>query len=445
MLYIDKTRKYKEGLNRREFLWLASLSTAGLVMGCAADPVTGKNQLMLVSKNQEIELDKKNSPHQISVDYGLTQDKKLNAYLNRTGKQVASKTHRPDMPYSFNAVNATYVNAYAFPGGTIAATRGILLKLDNEAELAALLGHELGHVNARHAAEQMSKGVLTQAMVAGASVYMGIKNPKYSELTAALGMIGAGALLSSYSRDNEREADALGMEYMVRAGYGPEGMVGLMDILKGLNKKKPSAVELLFATHPMSDERYNTSVKSARTKYASARDQTLHKERYMDYTADLRAIKGAVYKMQKGESAMALKKYGQAESHFKSALKKVPHDYACLLMTSKSLIAQNKKSEALRYSQKAKHINPGEAQALHLSGFTKISMNAFDEAYEDFRVYEKLLPGNPNTIFFKGLALEGRKHYKSSAKEYRRYLNIVNQGKNAQHAHKRLKEWGYIN
>ena len=109
------------------------------------------------------------------------------------------------MPYNFNGVNAAYVNAYAFPGGSIAATRGILLKIDNEAELDALLGHELGHVNARHTAQQMSKATLTQALVGGAAAMAGTQSEVFGDLAGQLGAIGAGALLASYSRDNERE------------------------------------------------------------------------------------------------------------------------------------------------------------------------------------------------------------------------------------------------
>ncbi|MGD9105510.1 MAG: M48 family metalloprotease, partial [Desulfobacterales bacterium] len=134
------------GITRREFLWISSMSAAGFMVGCAANPVTGKPQFMMVSEDQEIKIDKQNSPHQFSSDYGPLQDTALNNYINQTGKTLAARTHRPHMPYSFRGVNATYVNAYAFPGGSIAATRGILLDLENEAQLAALLGHELGHV-----------------------------------------------------------------------------------------------------------------------------------------------------------------------------------------------------------------------------------------------------------------------------------------------------------
>ena len=157
-------------ISRRQLLqYLAAMST-GIALplsftGCAVDPVTGKKELMMVSRQQEIGIDKQQSPFQFSSDYGITRDKKINSYVSQVGKTLTPNVHRLDMPYNFQCVNATYINAYAFPGGSIAVTRGILLKLDNEAELASLLGHELGHVNARHTAEQMTKGQFSSILV----------------------------------------------------------------------------------------------------------------------------------------------------------------------------------------------------------------------------------------------------------------------------------------
>jgi predicted Zn-dependent protease len=356
---------------------------------------------------------------------------------------MAARTHRLNMPYSFRVVNATYVNAYAFPGGSIACTRGILLSLENEAELAALLGHELGHVNARHTAQQMSKGMLSQTIVGGLSVLAGTQATMLGQLTAQLGSIGAGALLASYSRDNEREADALGMEYMVKAGYGSRGMVGLMDMLRSLSKNKPSTIELMFATHPMSDERYQTAVETSRTRYQSTQNLPVYRERYMDNTARLRSIKGAIEEMQKGEQEMARKKFEGAEAHFRVALKHAPEDYAGLVMMGTCELLQKKNAEGLRYLEKAKAVYPQEAQAYHLSGFAKLQTKDFEGAYRDFSAYEKLLPGNPNTIFFKGLSQEGMQDKPEAAKEYHRYLQVVQEGKFAQHAYRRLVEWGY--
>jgi predicted Zn-dependent protease len=433
-----------DGITRREFLWLTSMSAAGVMIGCAVDPVTGRKELVLVSEDQEIQIDRQNSPHQFSSDYGPLQDKALNNYIDQTGKRLAAHTHRPDMPYSFRGVNAVYVNAYAFPGGSIAATRGILLALENEAELASLLGHELGHVNARHTAEQMTKGVFTNAVLGGISAYAGAQSATLGKLANQLGMLGAGALLASYSRDNEREADALGLEYMVKTGYNADGFIGLMDMLRNLSKDKPNAIELMFATHPMSDERYQTAVDTVDSLYRLSKKKPLYRERYMDHTAKLRAIKGAIEAMQKGEKEMAKKNYGEAETYFKKALKQAPNDYAGLSMMSKCLLAQKKIDQAKKYAEKAKKVYPREAQAYHLAGFTKIRLKEFDAAYQDFSDYDKMLPGNPNTMFFKGLSLEGMQRPQAAAEAYYQYLQAVNQGDQAKHAYQRLLEWGYI-
>lgn len=431
------------GLTRRKFLWLLSMSTAGWMAGCAINPVTGRQQLIFVSEDQEIQIDQQYSPFQFSVDYGKAQDKVLNDYVNQVGQNMVVRTHRPNMPYSFQVVNATYVNAYAFPGGSIACTRGILLSLENEAELAALLGHELGHVNARHTAQQMSKGMLSQAIVGSLSVLADTQGGVFGQLASQLGFFGAGALLASYSRDNEREADALGMEYMVKAGYNSKGMVALMDMLRSLSKDKPRVIELMFATHPMSDERYQTAVETSRIEYQSANNLPVYRERFMDHTAKLRSLKGALEEMQKGELAMNRQKFGEAEAHFHSALKQAPDDYAGLIMMTLCQIIQKKNEEGLGYSERAKAVYPQEAQAYHLCGFVKLRTTDFEGAYQDFSAHEKLLPGNPTTIFFKGFAQEGMQNKPESAKEYHRYLQIVQKGKFAQHAYQRLVEWGY--
>jgi predicted Zn-dependent protease len=433
-------------MSRRHFMWLMALSSGGVLVGCATNPVTGKSQLMLVSEDKEISIDKQYSPHQFSADYGTLQDKALNDYIDRTGKNIASRTHRPQMPYSFRGVNATYVNAYAFPGGSIACTRGILLGMDNEAELAGLLGHELGHVNARHTAQQMSKSVLAQAAVAAAGVGVGVATDSAAlgGAAAGLGGIGAGALLAKYSRDNERQADALGMEYMARSNYNAKGMVGLMDMLRSLSKRKPNAIEMMFATHPMGEERYQTAVKAVATKYQPAKGFSLHRERYMDKTAKLRSMKEAIEEMQNGEKAMAKKDFPTAEGHFRKALKKAPEDYAGLCMMSKCLMAQKKHKEAKRYAELAKKVYPNEPQAQHLSGITKLVKGDFGSAYEDFSSYKKLLPGNPNTIFLKAYSLEGMGRRRDAANEYNRYLGVVSQGEQAQYAYGRLVEWGHV-
>ncbi len=431
------------GVTRRRFMWLTGLSAAAVASGCATNPVTGKSQFMTVSAEEEVQIDRQYSAMQFSDDYGAVQDAELNAYVSGIGRAMVPQTHRPDMPYSFRVVNATYINAYAFPGGSIACTRGILLNLDNEAELAALLGHEIGHVNARHTAEQMSKGQLSSILVGGLSIIADVAAPGMGQVASTLGGAGAGAFLASYSRDNERQADALGTEYMVKAGYGPDGMVGLMEMLNSLNKSKPSSIELMFATHPMSDERYQNAVQAVKTTYGSSRGLPLHRERYMDKTARLRSIKGAIEEMQKGDKALGSKNYGQAEGHYQNALRQAPNDYAGLVSMAKCQLVQKKYGEGATYARQAKAVYPQEAQGHHLSGFAELNLKQYDAAYRDFQASQRLLPGNPSTVFFMGYAQEGMNRRTEAAQEYRRYLQQVRQGKYAQHAQQRLVEWGY--
>jgi tetratricopeptide (TPR) repeat protein len=196
----------------------------------------------------------------------------------------------------------------------------------------------------------------------------------------------------------------------------------------------------------MSDERYRTAVEAVRTQYRHAQNFPLYRDRYMDHTAKLRSIKGAIQAMQKGESLMAKGKYGEAEIHFSKALRQTPDDYAGLVMMSKCQLAKKHYAKAGSFAEKAKNVYPQEGQAYYLAGFAKIKQKDYDyaSAYEEFKYYEKLLSGNPNIIFFKGFSLEGMQHIKESANEYYRYLQIVNQGEKAKHAYQRLVEWGYI-
>ncbi len=439
------TRKSSNALGRRDFMRLSALSAGGAALsGCVTNPVTGRSQLILMSEQQEVQVDKQHGPHQLSADYGAVQDARLNAYVESVGKALVAHAHRPRVPYSFRVVNANYVNAYAFPGGTIATTRGIMLGLENEAELAGLLGHELGHVNARHTARQMTKGTLSGLVLAGISYTADQKGGALGQVAAGLGQLGAGALLATYSRANEREADDLGLIYMVKAGYSPEGFVGLMDLLQSLSKHKPSAIELMFSTHPMSTERYQTALREARSTYAAHANGQLGKERYMDNTASLRRIKRAIETMQDAERALGKKQYGQAEGMLEQALRLAPNDYVAHVLMAKCQLLKNTPREAVLFADRAKAIYPQEAQAYHIAGLAKIRSGQYEAAYNDFVTYDRVLAGNVNTVFYKGRALEGMGRRDAAAQQYMKYLKAVNQGENAKYAYRRLVEWGYI-
>ena len=187
----DVALSYRHGLTRRRFIALTGMAAAGAAVGCATNPVTGRSQFMTMSEQEEIQIDRQHAADQFSNDYGPVQDAALNAYVNGVGQALGRVTHRPNMPYSFRVVNATYVNAYAFPGGSIACTRGILVMLEDEAELAALLGHEEGHVNMRHTAQQMSKSQVSSILVGGLSVIADIAMPGLGQVASGIGNVGA--------------------------------------------------------------------------------------------------------------------------------------------------------------------------------------------------------------------------------------------------------------
>ncbi len=430
-------------MTRRRFLEYSIAAGLGAVVGsgCAVNPVTGKNQLMMVSEEYEINIDKEQSPHQLSSDYGIVQDKSLNSYLDDVGRKLVPHTHRVHMPYAFHCVNATYINAYAFPGGSIAVTRGILLKIENEAELAALLGHELGHVNARHSAEKISKGTVSSMIVGGMAAAIGSQSAQLGDVAQQLGMLGQGALLASYSRDNEREADALGNDYMVKSGYSTRGFVGLMAILNELHTNKPSSAELLFSTHPMGKERYDAAVERSRGAYLFSKDFPLGRERYMDNTAFVRRDRKLIEILQAGESLMGKNAVNDAEVMFNQALKLNGDDYTTRLMLAKCLAAKEAYAAAVPHLTAAQRLYPEESQAYYLSGVVHVGMKLYDTAYQQFDRANEILPGNPTIDFFMGFSREGMADHEKAANHYKAYLGKVQQGNYAEHAYKRLKEW----
>ncbi len=440
--YKGNTGLLSNNLSRREFLRLSAITGIGFMAGCAINPVTGRQELMLMSEAQEISIDIQNSPHQLSADYGATQDKALNDYVSYVGQAIARNSHRPQMPYSFHTLNAPYVNAYAFPGGTIGITRGILLDLQNEAELASLIGHETGHVASRHTSQRMTRGLLAAVVLSGVSATAG---SQMGDLVAGLGGIGAGALLADYSRNQERQADFLGLEYMTKSDYNPEGFVGLMNMLNEMSGKNDSSMAVLFSTHPMSSERHQTAIMEVNTRYAAQKNtKPVFRERYMDNIANLRKIGPAIKAMQDGDGEMMKKNPQKAREHYEMSLKTAPGDYAGNLKMAKCLLALKNTRDAHSYAQNATQVYPAEPQAKHVLGMTHLQFRNFDKALAQFNDYENVLPGNPNTTFFQGFSLEGLGRREQSAKKYYGYLQNVNQGDYARHAYTRLKEWGYI-
>jgi predicted Zn-dependent protease len=237
--------------------------------GCALNPVSGKQDFVMMSESQEISIGR-NADVDVRKQYKVYDNPALQTYVNRVGQAVAQNSHRPNLNYHFTVLDSPEINAFALPGGYIYITRGIMAYLNSEAELAAVLGHEVGHVTARHGVRQQSAAQATGLGISLASIFVpGLSTQAGSDIANLL----SGALLSGYGRDHELEADRLGAQYLARTAYDPQAMIRVVGVLKNqelfdaeLAKqegREPRRYHGTFATHPDNDTRFRQVVGEA--------------------------------------------------------------------------------------------------------------------------------------------------------------------------------------
>ena len=218
------------------------------VGSCARNPVSGKQELMLLNEADEVKLGAETDA-QVVQEYGVYKDAELTAYLRKICQRMAKVSHRPNLNFQLKLVDVSVVNAFAVPGGYVYLTRGILASLDNEAELVGVMGHEIGHITARHSAQQYSRAQLAQ---------LGLMVPQVLGIPggSALAQLGAGMLFLRFSRDNERQADDLGVEYSSKAGYDATQMATFFETLERMNPgSDQSGLPAWFSTHPNPEDR----------------------------------------------------------------------------------------------------------------------------------------------------------------------------------------------
>jgi len=243
---------------------LTTAAALAAVVACAINPATGKRQLMLMSEAQEIAMGKE-ADRQAVAAYGLYPDAKVQAYVERLGKGLAARSERPDLPWSFKVVDDPTVNAFALPGGYIYVTRGIMTHLRSEAELVAVLGHEIGHVTGRHSASQMSK---QQLAMGGLIVGMAVK-PELQRF-GGLAQQGLGLLFLKFGRDDENEADELGLRYMASQNYDPREMLEVFGVLDRVTREAGGGrMPDWLSTHPSPGNRLTRIQEQIATTAAS--------------------------------------------------------------------------------------------------------------------------------------------------------------------------------
>ena len=248
------------------------------VASCATNPATGQRQLMLMSEGEEVAMGKQYDA-QVREQMGIYDDPDLQRYVNQIGQRLERASHRPNLPWSFAVVDEPAINAFALPGGYIYLTRGILPFLRNEAELAAVLGHEVGHVDARHSASAASR----QTLAGGGLAVLGILVPETQPFQQLAGA-AFGLLFLKHGRDAELESDKLGVGYAAANGWTPTGMQGMLTTLQRLDEANGSrrGVPNWALTHPPAADRVQRvqeAVAAVKTSSGSATNEPALEQR----------------------------------------------------------------------------------------------------------------------------------------------------------------------
>ena len=272
-------------ISKRLFQASLLILTALIIYSCARNPVTGKRQVMLVSEAQELAMGVQSDPA-IVANYGLYQDENMQSFISTKGVEMGKISHRPDLEYSFKVLDSPVVNAFAVPGGFIYFTRGIMAHFNSEAEFAGVLGHEIGHVTARHSAAQLSK----QQLYGGLMMAGMILSPEFRQFSDAAQQ-GLGLMFLKFGRSAESESDMLGVEYSTKIGYDAHQMADFFGVLSRIQQQSGQSIPDFLSTHPNPADRFNNVHRLADEAQAQIGDSNLAINR----NSYLRMIDGIIY------------------------------------------------------------------------------------------------------------------------------------------------------
>lgn len=301
-------------MDRRSFLKASALfSITGALSSCATNPVTGEKDLILLSEDEETELGR-NSHKQVMKSYTPYMNEELLRYVTELGEKLAAISHRNELIYHFTILDSPQVNAFAIPGGYIYITRGMLAYLGSEAELAGVLGHELGHITARHGVKQYSKSQVSSIFSTVFAVLVGNRS------LANLSQIANAAILRGFGREAELEADRVGAEYIAKVGYDPDALQTVIGVLKNQEEfdkvlaeeenREPYAYHGVFATHPDNDKRLQEVIEAAK-KITSKIKLDDNKKKYLEL------IEGIPFGPGEGQGSSRGSNFYHAELDFK--------------------------------------------------------------------------------------------------------------------------------
>jgi predicted Zn-dependent protease len=419
----------------------ACLALWCLAAACAVNPVTGEQELVLMSEQQELAMGAQYYPQTTQLNNGLVpHDPRLQSYVGRVGRRLAATSHRPDIPWEFNVVNSPQVNAFALPGGKISLTRGLLMKMESEDEMASVLAHEIGHVTARHTVAQYTRQAFVSLAVAGLGLALADSEYRQVGLMAA-GMAG-GLLMHSYNRDQERQADELGYQYMVQNQYNPRGQVEAFEIFEDLQEREPGFIEAMLASHPLTSER----IQAARRRVAAAppglASQPLQQRDFARALAAQRRRQPAYEAMAEGDELYQEKRYRAAAAKYRRARDIYPEDG---VFGAKLALAENhldNRRAALAAAEQGARASREVFLAQYVAGALHYKYEQPGQARRYLERATRLLPAHSQAKLLLGASYERLGQRRAAAAAYREVVRSSPRSEEAQVARGRLQAMG---
>lgn len=409
---------FKQSMATRYSNIVLAVILSFVIVGCGTNPVTKKKEFQFVSQDKEIAIGKQNySPTRQSQGGDYVIDPELTAYVQSIGKRLAAVSDRPELPYEFVVLNHSVPNAWAMPGGKIAFNRGLLYELNSEAELAAVMGHEIVHAAARHGAKSMERGIFLQgAMIA---VGIGAQNTDYGQLIVGGSQLGAQLISSKYGRDAESESDYHGMLYMKKAGYDPAEAVTLQETFVRLSEgRKTDFISGLFASHPPSPKRVADN-KITLGKIGAGGEVGV--DTYAKKVAKLKATQGAYKSYDEGVAALKKGDTTAATKLAKKAIAGEPREARFQELLGDIELTKKNPQTALGYYAKSIKMQPEYFKSHLHSGIALFNMGKKTQAEPYLKKANSLLPTAPGHALLGQIA-EGRgetnlalKHYQVAA------------------------------
>ncbi|MDK8465194.1 M48 family metalloprotease [Marinobacter sp. SS13-12] len=369
--------------------YLTVIIVLAFLSGCTVNPVTGEKQLSLIPESQELSIGSEQyKPTQQTQGGQFYLDPDLNQYVSEVGQKLAKVSDRPDLPYEFVVLNSSVPNAWALPGGKIAINRGLLTELEDEAQLASILGHEIVHAAARHSVQRMQQSTLISLGVAGLG--FAVSDNEWAGLIMGGAAMGAQLALAQYSQGDELESDHYGIRYMKEAGYDPQAAVELQEIFVRLSEgRNPGFIEGMFATHPPSQKRVNENQELVNKIGAGG---YRGKDEYQKKLSFLRDLQPAYDAHDEALKLASDDKLDQALAKVNEAIRIEPEEAAFYSLRGRIYKAQDNEKKAEADFDKATSLYPEMFTYQLHSGLNALELNKLDKAKERLNKANETVP-----------------------------------------------------